>query len=39
LDPEDIKILSLGVYGTLVMELGSPELIIDYGAERALHKA
>jgi hypothetical protein len=32
LDPEAIKILSLGAFGTLVEEQGSPELISDYGA-------
>jgi hypothetical protein len=35
LDPEDIKILSLGPTGTLVKVQGSPELISDYGAQRA----
>ena len=35
LDPEAIKILSLGPSGTLVKEQGYPELILDYGAERA----
>jgi hypothetical protein len=35
LDPEDIKILSLGPSGTLVKGQGSPELISDYGAQRA----
>jgi len=35
LDPEAIKILSLGPSGTLVKEQGSPELILDYGAQRA----
>jgi len=34
LDPEAIKILSLGRSGTLVKEQGSPELIFDYGAQR-----
>jgi len=36
LDPEDIKILSLGPSGTLVKGQGSPELILDYGAKRAI---
>jgi len=36
LDPEDIKILSLGgPSGTLVKGQGSPELISDYGAQSA----
>ena len=34
-DPEDIKFLSLGPSGTLVNGQGSPELISDYGAQRA----
>jgi hypothetical protein len=34
LDPEGIKILSLGPFGTLVKGQGSPELISDYGAQR-----
>jgi len=36
LDPEVINILSLGPSGTSVKEQGSPELISDYGAQRAL---
>jgi hypothetical protein len=35
LDPEAIKILSLGAIWNLVKEQGSPELILDYGAQRA----
>jgi hypothetical protein len=35
LDPESIKILSMGPCVTLVKEKGSPELILDYGAQRA----
>jgi hypothetical protein len=35
LDPEDIKILSLGPSGTFVKGQGCPELISDYGAQRA----
>jgi len=35
MDPENIKILSQGPSGTLVKEQGSPELILDYGAQRA----
>jgi len=35
LDPEAIKILSLGAIWNLVKEQGSPELISDYGAQRA----
>jgi hypothetical protein len=33
LDPEDIKSLCLGPSGTLAKEQGSPELILDYGAQ------
>jgi hypothetical protein len=35
LDPEDIKILSLGASGTLVKEEAFPWLILGYGAQRA----
>jgi hypothetical protein len=35
LETEDIKILSLEPSGTLVKGQGSPELILDYGAQRA----
>jgi hypothetical protein len=35
LDPEAIKILSLGAIWNLVKEQGSPVLILDYGAQRA----
>jgi len=35
LDPEDIQILSLGPSGALVKGQGSPELISDYGEQRA----
>ena len=35
LDPEAIKILVWGPSGTLAKEHGSPELILDYGAQRA----
>jgi hypothetical protein len=35
LDPEAIKILSLGASETLVKGQGSPELISDYGAQRS----
>jgi hypothetical protein len=35
LDPQAIKILSLGPSGSIVKEQGSPELILDYGAQRA----
>jgi hypothetical protein len=35
LDPEDINILSMGAIWDLIMEEGSPELISDYGAQRA----
>jgi hypothetical protein len=35
MDPDDIKILSLGPSGTSVKEQGSPELIWDYGVQRA----
>jgi hypothetical protein len=34
MDPEDIKILSLGAIWNLEKEQGSPELILDYGAQR-----
>jgi len=34
LDPEDIKILSLGPPGTFVNGQGCPKLISDYGARR-----
>ena len=34
MDPEDIKILSLGAIWNLEKEYGSPELILDYGAQR-----
>jgi hypothetical protein len=37
LEPEDIKNLGLGPYGTSAKEQGSPELISDYGAQRALY--
>jgi hypothetical protein len=33
MDPEDIKILSLGAIWNLEKEQGSPELILDYGAQ------
>ena len=36
LDPEDIKILNLGPSGTLVEGQGSPELVSDYEAQRAI---
>jgi len=35
LDPEDIKILSLGAIWNLVKGQDSPELISDYGVQRA----
>jgi len=35
LDPEVIKSLCLGAIGTLIKEQDSPELILDYGAQRA----
>ena len=35
LDPEAITIQARGPSGTLVKEQGSPELILDYGAQRA----
>jgi hypothetical protein len=35
LDPEDFNILSLGPSGTLVKGQGCPELMSDYGAQRA----
>ena len=35
LEPEDVKSLSLGPSGTLVKEQGCPELILDYGSQRA----
>jgi hypothetical protein len=35
LDPEGIKIIVWGPSVTLVKEKGSPELILDYGAQRA----
>jgi hypothetical protein len=35
LDPEDIKILSLEAIKTLEKGQGSPELVLDYGAQRA----
>jgi hypothetical protein len=35
LDPKDINILSLGPSGTLGKEEDSPELISDYGAQKA----
>jgi hypothetical protein len=35
LDPEAIMIQARGPSGTLIKEQGSPELIIDYGAQRA----
>ena len=35
LDPEAIKILSQGPSGTLVKKQGSPELLLDYTAQRA----
>jgi hypothetical protein len=35
LDPEDVKFISLGPSGTLVKEQGSPEMVSDYGAQRA----
>jgi hypothetical protein len=31
-----LRFLVWGPYGTLVMEQGSPELILDYGAQKAL---
>jgi hypothetical protein len=34
MDPEDIKILSLGAIWNLVKEQGSPKLILDYGHKR-----
>jgi hypothetical protein len=36
LDPEDIKILSLGATWNFIKEQGSPELILDYGVQKAL---
>jgi len=36
LDPEDIKILNLGDIWNLVTGQGTPELISDYGAHRAI---
>jgi hypothetical protein len=35
LDPEAIRTLSPGPSGTVVKGQGSPELILDYGAQRA----
>jgi hypothetical protein len=35
LDPEDIKGLSLGAIWNFSKEQGSPELISDYGTQRA----
>ena len=35
LDPEDIKNISMGPSGTLAKEQSSPELVSDYGAQRA----
>jgi hypothetical protein len=35
LDPEDIKILNLGVIWNFSKERGFPELIPDYGAQKA----
>ena len=35
LDPDEIKILSLGPSGSLVQGHGSPEVISDYGEQRA----
>ena len=35
LDPEDIKRLSMGPSGTLAKEQSTPELVLDYGAERS----
>jgi len=35
LEPEGINILNLGPSGTLVKGQGPPELILDYGAQRA----
>jgi len=39
LDPENIRKVSMGPYGTLVKEQGSLNLVIDYGAQRACIKA
>ena len=35
LNPEDIKILRLGAIWNFSKEQGCPELILDYGAQRA----
>ena len=35
LDPEDIKIWSLGVIWNFSKEQGFPELVSDYGAQKA----
>jgi hypothetical protein len=35
LDPEDIQILSLGAMWNLVKGQGCPELVSDYGAQKA----
>jgi hypothetical protein len=39
LDPKDIKVFSLGAIWNFGKIQGCPELISDYGEERAIYKA